>query len=687
MRRSVVAVVMLGALAGAARADEGMWLINRPPGEALQERYSFAPDAAWLEHVQKSCISFGGGSGSFVSPNGLVLTNHHVGAGQIRKLSTAQRDLMKSGFYARTFAEELPCADLELRVLWSIEDVTEKLKKAVGDRKGAAAVEARKAEMSRLESESLAQTRLDSEVVTLYHGAWYHLYRYKRYTDVRLVFAPEFAIAFWGGDNANFEYPRFDFDVCLFRIYEDGKPLRNEHHLRWSANGASDGDLVFVAGHPWRTQRLLTYEHMCFLRDVEFPTIMREVWRRESIWQQFVNRSEEYARIASSELFGAANRRKASAGILAGLQDPSVMKAIKADEERVREFVKGDPQRAKEWGDAWEQVHGAIDAYRPMFERYFVMREGRPFRSELTRTALTLVRLAEELPKPSSERLREYRDSALDQVYFELYSPAPIYPELEVRKITSGLAYLAEQLGGGDPLVTALLVGRSPDERARELVAGTRLADVAVRRKLAAGGATVLAEADDPLLAFVRVLDQEERKLRQQYEERVQAVMEPAYTRIAAARFALDGERISPDATGSLRLSFGTISGYRENEQLIPPFTTFAGMYQLAEQRQDKPYDLPQRWTEGKSQLKLDTPVNFVCTADMIGGNSGSPVLNRAGEVVGLVFDGNIQSLVWNIRYTDEQGRSVSVDSRGIIEALQSVYDAGELVREITGTK
>lgn len=677
---------LLLSLAVAARADEGMWLLTRPPTSVLKEKYGFEPTPAWLEHLQKSCMDTGA-SGSLVSPDGLVMTNHHVGSDQLEKLSTPERNLLETGFYAATRAEELKCPDMEMRILWSIEDVTARVNAAAKPGLSAAdAYAARRKAMTQIEQEGEDATGLNCEVVTLYHGARYHLYRYKRYTDVRLVMAPEKGIAFFGGDNDNFEYPRFNLDMCFFRIYENDQPLKCEHYLHWSRTGAADGELTFVLGHPAHTQRLYTVDHLKFLRDTDTPAKLRTACRREVLFSVFRGRSDENARIADGEYFGCQNWRKALLGMYAALLDPQLWAAKGTDEEQLRAWVDADSQRKVEWGDAWDKIAAAEKTYREFYTRYSALRDGRAFNSDLLRHALTLVRLADELPKSSADRLREYRDSELDSVYLELYSPAPIYDALEIEHMESGLELLAELFGGDDPLVVKALGDLTPRARAERLVHGCTLKVVDNRRKLATEGKAGIEATRDSMIALARLLDPESRALRTRYEDEVESVERENYAKIGAARFARSGEDTYPDATGTLRLSFGPIRGYRADGREIPPFTTFAGLYQRWQERRGQaPFDLPQRWIHQKDKLNLATPFNFVCTADIIGGNSGSPVVNRAGEVIGLIFDGNLPGLSWDLAYSDEQGRAVAVDARAIIEALRNMYAADALADEIIG--
>jgi len=648
----------------------------------LKEKYGFEPTPQWLEHVQKSSVRFGdGGSASFISADGLVMTNHHVGSDDLEKLSTPEKNLLKTGFYARTREEEAKCPDLEINVLWTIEDVTDRIKGAVSKEMSTAdANTARRKMTTTIEKECEDKTKLDCQVVTLYKGGRYHLYQYKRFTDVRLVMAPEQDIAFFGGDNDNFEYPRFDLDMCFFRVYEDGKPYKPEHYFKWSQNGSTDGELVFVPGHPGRTQRLNTVEHLKFMRDVEMPVSLQRLWRREVQLQTFSARGTENARIAEGDFFGVQNGRKARTGMLAGLQDPAIMKKKEADEKKLREAVSANPDYKGQWGDAWDQVAQAETKYRE-----FYLRQRVGISSDLFGIARNLVRLAEEKQKPNAERLREYSDSRLDSLYLELFSPKPIYDDLEIDRITSSLSYMEETFGGDDAYTQKALGGMSPRVRAEMLVRETKLKDVAVRKQLSEGGTAAIAGSTDPMIRLAVELDPESRAVRKRYEDEIEGAEKDAYAKIAAAQFAINGEDMYPDATFTLRLAFGPVKGFVEGGKQVPPFTTFEGMYKRATERKGQVgFDLPQRWWDRKDKLKLDTPYNFVCTADIIGGNSGSPIVNKKGEVVGLIFDGNIQSLVLDIAYTEEQARAVAVDTRAIIEAMKKIYDADLLAEELT---
>jgi hypothetical protein len=692
-------VLVLGALlfAPAVRADEGMWLFNHPPREYLDKQYHFDAADKWLEHVQKASVRFNnGGSGSFVSADGLVMTNHHVGADCLEKVGDEQHNYLRDGFHAKTRAEEKGCLDLELNVLMSIEDVTDQVNAAVKPGMSAEeAFKARRAVMARIEKESNDRTGLRSDVVPLYQGGQYHLYRYKKYTDVRLVFAPEQQAAFFGGDPDNFEYPRYDLDVCFFRVYEDGKPVKIEHYFKWSKDGAKKDELVFVSGHPGRTDRLDTVAELDYLRDRGFPYQLQRLYRWEVLLSAFSGRTEENAREAREFLFSVQNSRKARVGGLAGLLDPPLMARKKEAERKLKEAVaKSDKQTDAR--DAWERIAAAVKVQADHLRDYTMLeatstRSPLPpvgFNTVLFRVARTLVRWAEEKAKPNAERLPDYRDSNLESLKLQLFSEEPIYDNFERAKLADGLTFLAEQLGADNDLVQKALNGKSPEERAEELIKGTRLKDVDFRKKLFDGGKQAVEAAHDPMLALAELVDPHARAVRRVMDTQVEEVKRQAYAQIARAQYEVEGPNRYPDATFTLRLSFGTVKGYEENGKPVPYETTFAGLYQRAREHNDQPpFNLPERWVKQKNKLDLKTPFNFVCTADIIGGNSGSPVINRDAEVVGLIFDGNIQSLVLDFIYTEDQARAVAVCSQGIVEALRKVYDANDLADELTGRK
>ncbi len=689
--RRIVASAAITAVVhgGPVHADEGMWTFDNLPLKHLKEKYGFEPTKEWIEHLRSSAVRFNsGGSGSFVSADGLVMTNHHVGADTLQKISTQGKDYYKEGFYARSYAEEAKAPDLELNVLVGIEDVTDRVNEAVTkEMDDAQAAVARRGAMAKIEKESLDKTGLRSDVVTLYQGGKYSLYTSKKYTDVRLVFAPEFDIAFFGGDPDNFEFPRYDLDVCFFRAYEDGKPAQPRHHLKWSADGSKEGDLTFVAGHPGRTSRLFTVAHLEYLRDKSFPLLLDMLHTREASLIEYAKRGEEQARQSKEDLFSVQNSRKAREGGYKALKDKTVLDRKRSAEEALRGRIKADEAKQTAYGSAWEKIAEAQKVAESTRLEYAIYEAGYGLDSELFHIARTLLRLDEEKKKPNSDRLREFRDSARESLELQLFSTAPIYPEYEVARLAHALEYWKKTLPD-DPTLAEVMHGKkSIEEAARDIVLGTRLADVAVRKKFAEQGLDADEKPGDPMIRLAKLVDKKARAARKVREDQVEGVQTAQYARIARAIFADQGASVYPDATFTLRLAFGQVKGIDLEGKTVPAYTTMGGAFEHAEKHGNKPpYELPPSWIKAKAAraFRLDTPLNFISTADIIGGNSGSPVVNRDNEVVGLIFDGNIDSLVLDFAYDDRAARAVSVDSRAIVTALRSIYGAGPLADELT---
>jgi hypothetical protein len=698
MKRSTLLIAMSAILILAAltlaSADEGMWLFNVPPTAKIKATYGFDLTESWLNHTRLSSIRFdNGGSGSFVSPDGLVFTNHHIAAECVQDLSTGGKNYMQTGFYAKTRAEELKCPDLELNVLENIEDVTAKVKAAAKPGMSVAQQgDARRAAMSAIEQDCVKATTLRCDVVTFYSGAMFHLYEYRKYTDVRLVFAPEFSAAFFGGDPDNFEYPRYDLDISFFRVYENNQPVHQGNYFKWSTSGLKEGDLVFVSGNPGSTGRLNTISQLEFLRDTAYPLQLEALARRDAVLKKFGAISEENARIAEGDIFGIENALKAIKGYDSGLLDKSVMAKKAADEDKMRRAVAADPAKKSEFGDPWPDIAKAMNTEKQIYLPLTYLERRGAFRGDLPGIARILVRAAAERAKPNGQRLREFRDSALPSVEQSLFSTAPIYKSLDKALLADSLAEAIEKMPDSSVL-KRVLNGKSPAEVAAHLIDNTKLDDVAVRKQLYTGGQAAIAASKDPLIELMREVDPEARAARKRYDDEVDAVVTREGALIANIRFATEGTSSYPDATFTLRLSYGAVRGYTEDGRgtapkgtKLPYFTTIGGAFEHAAQHQNKaPYALPETWQNAKSKLNPNTPLDVVETADIIGGNSGSPVLNTNGEVVGIIFDGNAQSLPWNFVYDDTIGRSIQVDSRGILEALRNIYTASSLADELTG--
>lgn len=664
-----------------------MWTFDNPPTKQLQERYNFTLTQQWLDQVRLSSVRLNdGGSGSFVSPNGLLLTNHHVARGQLQKNSTAQRDYMQTGFYAATSADEMKSPDLEVNVLVSMEDVTARVQDGLKGAKTAEDEFAKRREIiAAIERDSLEKTGFRSDVVTLYQGGEYWLYRYKKYTDVRLVFAPEQQIAFFGGDPDNFTFPRYDLDMALFRVYENGQPIKSENYLKWNPKGAADQELVFVSGHPGSTQRLDTLAQLEAERDVAEPATMKILNNRRDSLLKYSATGPEAARQAGSTIFGLENSLKVYEGRLKGLQDPKLMAKKREDEAAFKAKVMANPQWRAAYGKAWDQIAAAEKKSQTRFkEQYF-----HGLYSQYANLAQQIVQYVAEIKKPDGQRLAGFHEAQLESLRLALFSPAPIYPEMEIARITGALELDLAEAGPNDPWVKLVLNGKSPREVAEALVRGTKMGDAEYRKKLIEGGESAVAASDDTMIVLARKLDPMRRELIQWTEDNVDSVVQRAGEQLGKARFAAFGKTTFPDATFTLRLSYGKVAGYPMNGTIAPPMTTLYGLYDRNASFGNKPpFDLPARWLEGRSKLDLAMQINFVTTNDIIGGNSGSPVVNGAGEIVGLIFDGNIESLVGDFVYEGGSNRSVAVHTAAMTEALRKLYGAEKLADELlTGAR
>jgi hypothetical protein len=665
-------------------AEEGMWTFDNPPLKLLKAKYNFTPTQAWLDHLRLSSVRLNdGGSGSFVSPNGLLLTNHHVARGQLQKNSTAEHDYLLNGFYATTPDQEMKSPDLEVNVLVGMEDVTARVQGAAkGIADDAKALKARDAEIAAISKESKDKTGLRSDVVSFYQGGEYWLYQYKAYTDVRLVFAPEQQAAFYGGDPDNFTYPRYDIDMALFRVYENGKPLHTDNFLKWSAKGAAPGELIFVSGHPGSTERDGTVSELLVQRDVVGPAFTEYLQRRIGDAQAFAAQGPEQARMVGSTIFGLQNSLKVYIGRRDALADPAILAKKQTEEADFRAKVAANPEWQKAYGDGWDTIARVEEKYKPAIKGQIFRRTD----SRLFGIARQIVQYVSEVKKPDGERLDGYHDAELESLRFQLLSPSKIYLPTEKLYMTTALTLAGEKLGKDDKYLQTLLQGSSVDAFINSVIDGTKLGDVAVRKSLLDGGEAAVAASTDPMIAAARRTDPLAREYRRWQHDEIESVLTPASEKLGKARFLVYGKDAYPDATFTLRLSYGTVAGYPYNGTVAPPFTTFYGLYDRAASfGNQSPFDLTPKEVAGRDKLDLTTPLDFVSTADIIGGNSGSPVVNRDGEVVGLVFDGNIESLAGDFVYDGTKNRTVSVHSAGMIEALRKLYSAGALADELQG--
>jgi hypothetical protein len=664
------------------QGEEGMWTFNNFPAEKVRQKYGFAPSQQWLDNIRLSSVRLAEGcSASFVSPNGLVLTNHHCAASCIQELSSAGKDYLANGFLAAAEPGEMRCPSQEANVLVEISDVTPRIATATKGLASTAANEARKAETARIEKDCATTDSLRCEVVSLYGGGVYNLYKYQRYQDIRLVFAPEQGIAFFGGDPDNFNFPRYNLDMSLLRVYENGQPIKTPHHLKWSAQGAQQDELTFVSGHPGGTNRQHTIAMLEFERDVQKPTTLFYIAEYRGMLTQFQTRGEEQRRISQDELFGMENTYKAYKGEFEALLDSKFFNQKKTEEQEFQTRVKNDSKLKSQYGGVWKDIATAVERQRQLYMPYLYFERAFGFRSDLYRQARRLVRAAAEYPKPNEKRFPEYTDARKPEVQQTVLSTAPIYPELEIETLTFSLTKLREALSPDDPAVRELFGKLSPRELATETVKRSKLTDVAVRKALWEGGQVAVNSSTDPMIALAKLVDPIARKLRKQMEDEVESKLVDGEEKLAKARFAVYGTSLYPDATFTLRLSYGSVKGWLENGKQVPPFTIIGGAYERATGRD--PFALPKSWLDSKSKLNLQTRFNFVSTNDIIGGNSGSPIINKDGQLVGLIFDGNIHSLGGNYGFDEALNRAVSVHSSAILEALDKIYGARRILDEL----
>jgi hypothetical protein len=679
----VFAAAALAALfATAAVADEGMWTFDNFPAAKVQSAYGVKVDQRWLDKVQAAAVRLPGCSASLVSKGGLVLTNNHCVVDCTKALSKAGQDYVKDGYLTDGKTDEGMCPGMTAEVLVSIIDVTDQIKAAGEGKTGAAYVQAREA------AQALAEKTVCGDVparrcqtISFYRGGQYKVYMYHRYTDLRLVFAPEFNIAFFGGDPDNFNFPRFDLDSAFLRVYEGGKPAVTPQFLKWNPAAPAEGSATFVAGNPGSTDRLLTVSQLETLRDLGIPIgqLQRSELRGRLI--QFGGLGPEQARIANPPLFGLENSFKVYSGRQMVLNDKAFLDAKRAAEAELRAKVAADPALSAQIGDPWADIAQAQKAYAESFMVFRQLESEAGRGSRLYGWARTLVRSAQERAKPDAERMSDYAEVRLPLVAKQLLDPRPVDPEIETLQMDHWLLKTREYLTVDAPAVKAILGKESPDALAARLVSGSKLADPAVRKALWEGGLAAVQASDDPMIQFVLKTDADARAVRTIWESTVSGPTDRAAEKIAQAKFAVYGESVYPDATFSLRLSYGKVAGWSYRGVDVPAFTRIGGLWDRATGQE--PFALPQRWIDAKDKLNPDTVFDFVSTNDIIGGNSGSPVINAKGEVIGAAFDGNIHSLGGAYGYDGSVNRTVVVSTAAITEALDKVYGRSALVKEL----
>jgi hypothetical protein len=665
-----------------------MWTFDAPPLDYWKRTHNFSPDQRWLDNVRLAAVRLPNCSASFVSANGLVLTNHHCTRQCTEDVSPKDTNYIETGFIARGLSDEKKCPGLYVDQLISNENVTDKVRAGITGSTAAEQDAQRTATIARLQSECGQATGLTCQVVSLYHGGMYSLYRYKRFNDLRMVMVPEESIAAFGGDPDNFTYPRYDLDMALLRVYENNAPYRPANYLRWSANGAAEGEAVFVIGNPGSTGRLNTLAQMEFLRDIGYPAQLAGYKRALTIYRDLIARDTAAARMYQNQIFGIENSFKAVTGYHTGLVDSTRMAKKRAFEAEFRARVNADPALRARYGSAWDAIAAAqreLAGFNPQFRLYGFGPSVNLAGSTLLTMASQIVRLPSESAKPDAQRLAAYRGAALETIKQQLVGPRQINPALEKAAIAAQLRVAQQELPANDAFLAATLGGRTPEAVAEELVSGTRLGDQEVRIALVEGGAAAVAASKDPMIVFARAIDPLNRRVVARADS-LNAIITSNAELIGQALFATYGTALPPDATFTLRISDGVVKGYPLNGTLAPHKTTFFGLYERSAAFDHKPpFQMPKRWADRRERLNLATGYNFVSTADIIGGNSGSPVINRNAEIVGLAFDSNIEGIANRFLFTTDMPRTVSVHSAGMVEALRKMYDGARIADELQG--
>jgi len=684
----IAALTAFAALATLpAAADEGMWTFDNPPRDAIQQKYGVTLDTAWLDRVRLATVRLDGGcTGSFISGEGLVLTNHHCAEDCIASNSSEGNDLVGNGFHATSREKELHCEEDSISVLVGTEDVTAKVAAALAGVAPEGVVEARRAALTKLEQaceEASSKSKggaLKCERVSLYQGGQYWIYKYRRYEDVRLVFAPERDIAAFGGDPDNFQFPRWSLDFSLLRVWDGDKPAKTPDHLRFAWGGAQPGDAVFVSGHPGNTDRLLTSAQLAVQRDTFMPFWLMRFSELRGRMIQYSKTGDEARRTAEAYLNSVENSIKVRRKQFDALLDDALIESAQAKEAALQKAVASKPGFEDAAG-AWEQIAGAQAAWRDILVPYTFLEGGAAFNSQLFMHARTLVRAAAERGKPNEARLPEFTEARLPAVAQVLKADAPIYPEFEILRLSFSLERMREWLGPDDPVVRQVFGKDSPDALAERLVRQSTLGNAAARTALFDGGQAAIDASTDPMIRLAAAVDPAARALRKTFESEVEGPVARGQEAIARARFAEYGTSIYPDATFTLRLSYGAMKGWIEKGEEVRPWTELSRAFERA--TGEPPFRIPDSWMAVKDKLDMTTRANFTTNNDIVGGNSGSPMLNAAGEIVGLAFDGNIHSISGSYWFDERINRTIGVHPQYIRTALEKVYDAQALLAEI----
>lgn len=678
----MAATTILSLPASAAKADEGMWTFDNFPIQTVNDKYGTRIDQAWLDRVRGAAVRLQGCSASFVSPEGLILTNHHCVVSCVQELSSAENDYVKNGWMPATREEEKQCPGQTAEVLTDIVDVTDRVLGAGQGLEGAAFIQARGAETQKIQQENCGDdAKLTCQVISFYRGGRYALYKFRKYDDVRLVFAPEFQAAFFGGDPDNFNFPRYALDGAFLRAYEDGRPAATPNHLKWNATAPREGDVTFVAGNPGTTQRLLTVAQLERLRDQQLPLQLIQGSELRGRLLAYSATGDEAKRVSVDPIFGLENSFKVWYGQQQALLDPAFFGRKQQEEAELRQRVAADPALQQRIGDPWTELETVEAAARDLAVPYRQLATSAGGGSTLYGMANAIVGVAKERSKPADQRQPGFTEAAVARARTQLQEETPISADLEEIRLGFWLSKTREYLTVDNAAVKNLLGRESPEALAERAVEGTRLDEAAYR--VAALDMTVeqLTALNDPMIDLALRNYDTAQALRTEWNAKVSAPTARAAERVAQARFAVYGDNLYPDATFSLRLSYGEVKGWTYRGVTVPPTTVMGGLYERA--TGSEPFNAAEKFLAAENRIDKSVVYDFVSTNDIIGGNSGSPVINAAGEVIGAAFDGNIHSLGGSFGYDGELNRTVSVSTAAITEALRNVYDQPRLLEEL----
>lgn len=674
----------------AQRFDTGkMWTFEDAPREYWKSEYGFEPSDEWLDDVRMSALKFANWcSSSFVSEDGLVMTNHHCIDFVSNRIQKEGEDIKKNGFYAPTLDDERKINGVFVRQLVLIEDVTDEVKNVINSQtERDAIIEAKKAKIEEIETKYNDETGLECNVVELYHGGKYSLYGYRRYSDVRAVYFNESDVGLYGGDPDNFTYPRYNPDFAFVRVYDDnGKPLKTDHFFKFSLEGPKIGEPIFVIGNPGSTQRLKTVAQLEYMRDFGYRNasfiLNRTLQNLYEMMNEYPDRASEF----EGMIFMVANSAKVMKGRVEGLNDPMFITRKKAFEKDFKTAVMNDPALNEKYGHIWDAIESTRNEMRQFAGQLAAYNINPRTSPALFSVAGKLVDLAEQLQLPEDQRQDQYKGDNLETTIASIF-PKRYDEAMQTKQLKMNADYLAMNLGADNELVMKLYGGKSGNAAVEYLLSNTKIGNAEAVKELASKGSEAILNSGDPLIYFVlNTKDQlNDYQARAQEINSTESVLE---NELGQALYEVYGTSIPPDATFTLRINDGVMKSYDYNGTIAPEFTTFYGMYNRYYSHQKKyPWDLPERWLNLNEDFNLETPFNFISTNDIIGGSSGSAVINKNKEIVGIAFDGNMESIAGDFLYDTKANRMVSVASQGIVEILSDLLKCTRLANEIKAGK